>query len=245
MDVGAQLREARQRRAMTLDDLTASTKLSKHTLADIEHNRFSCLPGGILTKGHLRAYAIAVGLDPEHIVRDYLDQCFGESVEELPIVRHHSVESDPRTGQYLLVPTVVIALGLAWYATTRSDADRSTAPEVDTETARATADVDDAKEIDVIAPAVPAHETSEMQIDIQPTGPCWVSATTDSHVLLSRLLKVGERVSVSTEKELVLRIGDPGTFVYWLNGTPGRTLGPAGEPITVRIAADNYELFLQ
>lgn len=72
MDVGTRLREARHRRGLTLDDITASTKVSRHTLDHIEHNRFSRLPGGILTRGYLRAYAAEVGLDPEPIVSDYL-----------------------------------------------------------------------------------------------------------------------------------------------------------------------------
>jgi cytoskeletal protein RodZ len=43
-------------------------------LDDIDHNRFARLPGGILTKGHLRAYAAAVGLNSDQMVRRYMEE---------------------------------------------------------------------------------------------------------------------------------------------------------------------------
>src|SRR5438876_624659 len=72
MEVGTQLRQARETRGIPLAQLNARTKISPRSLRAIERNEFDRLPGGVFTRGFLRAYAREVGLDPEEIVRQYV-----------------------------------------------------------------------------------------------------------------------------------------------------------------------------
>lgn len=74
MDVGAALRDARERRSLSLDQLSRTTKISVTILRAIEQNRMDRLPDGIFLRGFLRAYAREVGLNPEDTVRRYLGQ---------------------------------------------------------------------------------------------------------------------------------------------------------------------------
>ncbi len=83
-DVGTRLREARERRGVTLYEVANVTKISMVTLKAIERNDIARLPGGIFTRGYIRAFAAQVGLDPEKVVADYVAQC--EVVEEPPEV---------------------------------------------------------------------------------------------------------------------------------------------------------------
>jgi hypothetical protein len=80
-------------------------------------------------------------------------------------------------------------------------------------------------------------------LEILPKGPCWVSATSDGRLAVYRLIQGDERVTVYARHELVLRVGDPGTFAYTLNGVPGRPLGEAGEAVDVTITEHNYQTF--
>jgi hypothetical protein len=75
--------------------------------------------------------------------------------------------------------------------------------------------------------------------EIQPTGACWLSVMADGPLVVHRLLRSGERVTVVAREELVLRVGDPPAFAYMLNGMPGRPLGEAGRPVTVAITEKN------
>ena len=61
--LGAELRLAREARGSTLADVAASTRISGWALAAIEREQFERLPGGIYSRGFVRAYADAVGLD--------------------------------------------------------------------------------------------------------------------------------------------------------------------------------------
>jgi hypothetical protein len=83
-----------------------------------------------------------------------------------------------------------------------------------------------------------------VRLDVEATGECWVSIAADGEVVLRRLLQEGERATIGAATELVVRVGDPATFAYTLNGAQGRLLGDAGKPVTVTITEDNYHTFL-
>ena len=60
---GEDLRMERTSRGIALEQITAVTKISQHFLLALEQDRFRQLPGGILSKGIVRGYASAIGLD--------------------------------------------------------------------------------------------------------------------------------------------------------------------------------------
>ena len=96
MDVGAALRNARERRSLSLDQLSRATKIRVANLRAIENNEVDKLPGGIFTRGLLRAYAREVGLDPEGTVRRYLIE-FGQGTDIVEVARHgaHETGAEP------------------------------------------------------------------------------------------------------------------------------------------------------
>jgi cytoskeleton protein RodZ len=67
---GEELRMERMSRGIALEDITAVTKISRRHLLALEQDHFGQLPGGILSKGIVRGYATAVGLEP----RDWTDR---------------------------------------------------------------------------------------------------------------------------------------------------------------------------
>ena len=71
MDVGAQLRRAREERDLSLSDLSQITKIRVALLKKQQRNLDDL---GRLLRVRLRAYAAAVGLNPEEILREGLAQ---------------------------------------------------------------------------------------------------------------------------------------------------------------------------
>ena len=67
---GEDLRAERISRGIALEDITAVTKISQRHLVALEQERFRQLPGGILSKGIVRGYVGAVGLN----VSDWTDR---------------------------------------------------------------------------------------------------------------------------------------------------------------------------
>jgi cytoskeletal protein RodZ len=72
---GEDLRKERLTRGVALEDISAVTKISQRHLIALEQERFRLLPGGILSKGIVRGYASALGLDPQDWTQRFLHAC--------------------------------------------------------------------------------------------------------------------------------------------------------------------------
>ena len=75
---GERLKKEREKRGLTLEEVSAATKIGVRSLRALEQEKFDLLPGGIFNKGFVRAYAKHLGLDDEVVVADYLEAA-GES----------------------------------------------------------------------------------------------------------------------------------------------------------------------
>ncbi len=76
---GDKLRQAREKKGISLDDIAQITKIGTRQLAAIEAEDFDKLPGGIFNKGFVRSYARCVGLNEDETVAQYL-----EAIQESP-----------------------------------------------------------------------------------------------------------------------------------------------------------------
>ncbi len=66
--IGQQLREAREARGLSLEDVAAETRIRLEYLEAIENDNFAALPDDVVTRGFVRNFARAVGLDPETLM---------------------------------------------------------------------------------------------------------------------------------------------------------------------------------
>jgi cytoskeleton protein RodZ len=104
-DIGRELAQARQRAALSLQDLSRRTKISLPILEAIERNDIKNLPGGLYTRGLLRAYAREVGCDPEDVVRRFRDSLDGEFAEhEITLAEIARTAERPHGGHRTVPP---------------------------------------------------------------------------------------------------------------------------------------------
>jgi hypothetical protein len=126
---GEDLRMERLARGVALEDITAVTKISQHLLVALEQERFRLLPGGILSKGIVRGYAGALGLDThdwtERFLRASLASghvidddggwtAFASNVGKARMLRRDAIELRMRwAGAFLLLLIVAAATFLS------------------------------------------------------------------------------------------------------------------------------------
>ncbi|AZI18127.1 helix-turn-helix domain-containing protein [Limosilactobacillus fermentum] len=129
VNVGKKLREAREKKGLTLDDLQQATKIQKRYLIAIEDEKFDELPGDFYVRAFVKQYADTVGLDGNTLLKDYDDDLpqtktaeysnhLAQAVETRTGNRQPTVDRVDRARRYL--PTVIIAvvvviiLGAIW-----------------------------------------------------------------------------------------------------------------------------------
>jgi cytoskeleton protein RodZ len=69
---GEKLKKEREKRKITLEEISSSTKIGTRMLQALEEDKFNQLPGGIFNKGFVRAYARSIGIDEDQTVAEYL-----------------------------------------------------------------------------------------------------------------------------------------------------------------------------
>src|ERR1039457_3513939 len=71
-EFGDKFRKAREKKELSLDDVSNVTKIGARMLQAIEEEHFDQLPGGVFNKGFIRAYSKHLGLNEREAVTDYL-----------------------------------------------------------------------------------------------------------------------------------------------------------------------------
>jgi cytoskeleton protein RodZ len=272
VDVGRDLAEARKTRALSLDDLSRRTRIGVASLSAIERGDVTRLPGGIFTRGFVRAYAREVGCDPETTVARFLAEygdgpngpgaslqdrggaqpaaCKSGQLHVADIDRRDRQQTRAAWARFAVVVSLLALVYLRFKENgspgdvTHPSAGTGGPPVVAATATSGEVGTVGVREEQADIELQPAVRTNTLQLDIEPDGPCWLTATADGRRVVYRLLAAGERTSIEARDAVVLRVGDAGRFRFAVNGQTGRTLGNAGQPLTVAITSQNYREFL-
>jgi cytoskeleton protein RodZ len=272
-DFGGKLREARERRGVSLRQIANATKIAVSVLEALERNDISRLPGGIFGRAFVRSYAIEVGLDPETTIQEFIAQFPNDSVTvghpaSHPVEDHQAVESDRRMAGvflWLILVSVPVAGAVLYFATAgRRDAPNEPPPaEVTTPAPESRPAVDQPPRSSASTPepapasappvtpppVTPAPVTAAagdaLTVSMTAKGPCWVSATVDGQRMIERLMQPGERSTFAVKREIVLTAGDGGALAVTLNGAAAKPLGKPGEVVTARYNLANFKNYVQ
>jgi cytoskeletal protein RodZ len=217
----------------------------------MEANRFEFVPGGLFARSFLRAYAHEVELDADLLIESYRSQfepvSSPSAAEPLQEPTRPELNVNPRSAtRQILSIAVVVLMGFAYFQfvrrTTASYAPTPTPTYVQLSTGSSAA-------VPVATGAIldTARNTTDnvpLKIEFQATGPCWVAVSTDGERVVSRLLNAGERQQFAVHDELTVRVGDPSTFTFTIDGMPGNSLGAAATPANAHITRQNYKTFV-
>ena len=98
---GTRLRQQREERQVALEDISAKTKIKLALLEGLEADDLSRWPQGIFRRAYIRAYAQALGLDPDTLLQQFL-ALYPEPPEEQPLVAPESPKRPPTRLRFLL-----------------------------------------------------------------------------------------------------------------------------------------------
>jgi cytoskeleton protein RodZ len=253
---GAKLREARERKGITLQQIASTTRIPIRLLEALERNDISRLPGGIFSRAFVRSYAVEVGLEPEKTLREFIAQLPPDSVMAASPTLARVADTDAFQSRRRMasafvrliafsapIAGVVLYFGAAGRRARSAPAEPTAKAVSLSGLARATAaaSLDAAKPAPPLDPAVPADR---LMVGLAATGPCWVSAVVDDERVLDRQLQAGERQVLEVRRELVLTAGDAGALTLTLNGASARPLGKPGARVTTSVNLTNFKDYL-
>ena len=222
-DFGGKLREARERRGVSLRQIANATKIAVSVLEALERNDISRLPGGIFGRAFVRSYAIEVGLDPETTIQEFIAQFPNDSVTvghpaSHPVEDHQAVESDRRmagTFLWLILVSVPVAGAVLYFATAgRRDAPAEP-PSVEVTTpapeSRPAVDPPPPSSASAPEPAPVAAPAVTPTVPARPVTPAPVPATAGDSLTVSITAKGPCWVSATVDgQRMIERLMQPG-----------------------------------
>ena len=119
--VGDHLRELRQGRGLSLDEISRATRVASRYLEALESDRFAALPAPVFTRGFILAYCQALGEAPDEALALYDGRdgvpAAAPRPPAAPVARPPVAESEPRSRSAVLVSFVLLViLGMALFA---------------------------------------------------------------------------------------------------------------------------------
>jgi cytoskeletal protein RodZ len=233
--VGARLREAREARGQTLDEIGKQTRIPVRHLVQIEEGRLEGLPAAPYSAGFVKAYARVVDLDPVAMSQQFRTE-FAASVQASPRIAYEPYEpADPvRLPPRLLaiVALLIAVLLVAGYGIWRSGILTGEGADERARLAASGAPVGAPENNAAPASGQPATPVAPA------SGPVVLTAAQDTWFevsdkasgtrLYTGVLKQGQSWSVpSTAADPVIKTGRPEGLTVTVGGQP---VAPLGEP---------------
>jgi cytoskeletal protein RodZ len=251
---GTRLRREREKRKVSLDDLSAATKISNRFLIAIECDRFDQLPGGIFNRGFIRAYAGHLGLDEDQIISEYL-AASGEDDPNAPVEPEQAQkvwidENSPNRNlpwKELAAVLLLIVIAIVFW---RVRARESGKPARPAETVLPNS-LDNANVAAPVSPAPTPHSeknsrvtqanstatnsaaSQPFQLRIVPREDSWISVSGPQGEIFHQILSPPEEKSFHSTSRIVVRAGNVGGLDFIWNGRPISSQGKEGEVKTL------------
>jgi cytoskeleton protein RodZ len=232
--LGAALAAARRERGLSVEEVSAATRIRPAIIRAIENDDFDACGGAVYARGHLRSVAQVVGADPRPLVEEF-DRRFNQPVPALrtaPLGSFEPPRDAGRSGRQSptwasvaagVLVVVVLFLGASWIVGRVGDhgaAGSSAAQGVPTTAAAATTTTRPAPTTAVTSkPAAPA--VKGVVLKLQATGgSSWVSVTaSDGNQLYQGVLTDGGTAKEFRDaKQLSVRFGNSPAVRITQNG---------------------------
>ncbi len=254
---GESLKRERELRSVTLEEISAATRIATRFLRAIENEEWDQLPGGVFNRGFVRAMARYLGLDEENTVAEYT-----LAVGDRPSVPVWTGSPPMVTPEqpwlaWIIAAVVVLALLgggwfgarrlLAWRAARRAAAVSAASSPASSGAPQQTADATVpgnsdtstpiAQDATSMAPAAATDSASAsapvspandlMELKIQTGKRTKVTIVADNDMVFDGTMKAGENHFFSAADHFQVTAKDAGVLHIELNG---KTLAPIGSP---------------
>ncbi|MFD3536861.1 helix-turn-helix domain-containing protein [Streptomyces sp. NPDC058664] len=229
--IGRALQQTRVAAGLTVEEVSASTRVRIPIVHAIEEDDFSRCGGDVYARGHIRTLARAVGLDPAPLIEQYDAEHGGRPAPTpaAPLFEAERIRPEPRRPNWTaaMVAAIVAVVGFVGFTmfngneapkgATTADGGPAPAPEKATSAAKPKPVKPAPKPTESAIAAVPQDKVT---IKLSATdGKSWISAKGhDGKLLFDGLLLEGESKTFQDDERIDLVLGNAGAIELHVNG---------------------------
>jgi cytoskeletal protein RodZ len=235
---GARLAAARVAAGMSIEEVSARTRIRATLIRQMEEDDFAAVGGAVYARGHLRGIARALGVDPQPIVAVFdaaqpggPTPSFSAPTNSFDPLRHGATNGSSRRWGAAMVVAAVVFCAVLLFTLLRPGPSHSQQPGA---TSSSRTPVAAAPARAEPAQTTPAPTQVNLRLEAV-NAPSWLQVSDDSNkVLYQQILTKGASQTL-TAKALRVRIGDAGAMSLNCNGRDLGSLGGPGQVVTVQV----------
>jgi cytoskeleton protein RodZ len=259
---GEHLKREREMRGVSLEEVSAATRISTRFLEAIESENWDSLPGGVFNRGFIRSVARYLGLDEDSMVAEYALETRGRV--DVGVVPDPPMEM-PRNWKPAIVVSIVLLaiLGAAAFVFVRygsriaarlhwkGAAAAAPAPPVPTSDAvnRGASPVDPGAtgggagggQNPSAIPAGALALADPLELKVQAIRTVEVTIAADGKPVFHATMEAGEAKQFEARDSLEITASEPGALALELNGQPVSATAQASLPGTVRLTRNDLK----
>lgn len=237
---GEHLKRERELRGVSLEEVSAATRISTKFLVAIEHGQWEHLPGGAFNRGFIRSASKYLGLDEENMVAEYSLETNGNGngvAHVAPIRPRNQLPRDWRPmaalGAVVLVVVAALLTG-GWFAVSKIKARRQAASVTGEASTAVTANATGGAPATTVA-------ASPLALSVKAIKPGSLRVIADGKVLFEGQITAGESKEFGARDTFEIASSDAGSVQLELNGQPVPTMGTPGRPGRVTLTAKDVK----
>ena len=248
--VGYDLRQAREIKKLSIEEIAASLKIKPCYLKALELSDYNDFPGQAYALGFLRTYADFLGLDTQSLLARYRQERSFIKPEkmDMPIQQTQPL---PYARYFIWSLFIIAFIWVFWYfltysqvsetplkqiTSTKIEEKKEETPKVEELPSPVTEENKDAlqqdakkEEVKEVKKAESEPPKNESRIKLVATQDVWLEISEEDSLVLSRTLKKGESYEVPLKSEnMSLKTGNAGGVDVFVDGKKVKPLGPSG-----------------
>lgn len=228
--IGRALQQGRIAAGLTVDEVSASTRVRIPIVHAIEEDDFSRCGGDVYARGHIRTLARAVGIDPAPLVEQYDAEHGGRPAPTpaAPLFEAERIRPEPRRPNWTaaMVAAIVAVVGFVGFTmfngtdTTTTGGAVAEGPAPDKKTTTPTAKPPKTTKPAPSNSAIAAVPKDKVTVKVTATdAQSWISAKAgDGRKLFDGFLKKGESKTFQDDQRIDLILGNAGPIELFVNG---------------------------
>ena len=263
-EIGKLLRQAREDKGISLDEISKETKIQKRFLSLLEEGNFSSFSGEVYLKGALRNYAEAVGLKPSEIITLFdiykeknlegiYDRERGKNIakNKVTTIKLKEKKTIPVAALAWIILLLFVGGGSIWYRYQQlhKAGGEIPFPEITLEKEQVDGGFDETIQIDEPVAdrklTLISSDYSELvyllsgvkqqEITLSFSGNCWFKLEQDGRVIKEKTCHAGEVEKIGDSNETWLRLGNPPLVKIKVNEFEIDDLANHTRPINITI----------